>query len=36
MFIENKEQFSNSATTVVASLDAVLGSPGDDLNKTSV
>ncbi len=36
MFVENKEQFSNSATTVVASLDEVLGSPGDDLNKTTV
>lgn len=36
MFVENKEQFSNSATTVVASLGAVLGSPGDDLNKTTV
>jgi phosphoserine phosphatase RsbU/P len=36
MFVENKEQFSNSATTVVAKLGAVLGSPGDDLNKTTV
>ena len=36
MFVENKEQFSNSATTVVASLGTVLGSPGDDLNKTTV
>ncbi len=36
MFVENKEQFSKSATTVVASLDGVLGSPGDDLNKTTV
>jgi sigma-B regulation protein RsbU (phosphoserine phosphatase) len=36
MFVENKEQFSNSATTVVASLDAVLGSQPDDLNKTTV
>jgi serine phosphatase RsbU (regulator of sigma subunit)/pSer/pThr/pTyr-binding forkhead associated (FHA) protein len=36
MFVENKEQFSNSATTVVASLGAVLGSQGDDLNKTTV
>ena len=36
MFVENKEQFSKSATTVVASLGEVLGSPGDDLNKTTV
>jgi pSer/pThr/pTyr-binding forkhead associated (FHA) protein len=36
MFVENKEQFSNTATTVVANLGAVLGSPGDDLNKTTV
>jgi serine phosphatase RsbU (regulator of sigma subunit)/pSer/pThr/pTyr-binding forkhead associated (FHA) protein len=37
MFVENKEQFSNSATTVVANLGAVLGSQGgDDLNKTTV
>jgi phosphoserine phosphatase RsbU/P len=36
MFVENKEQFSKSATTVVASLGAVLGSQGDDLNKTTV
>jgi phosphoserine phosphatase RsbU/P len=35
MFVENKEQFSNSATTVVASLDGVLGSSGGDLNKTT-
>ena len=35
MFVE-KEQFSNTATTVVANLGAVLGSPGDDLNKTTV
>jgi len=37
MFVENKEQFSNSATTVVASLDGVLGSASqpDDLNKTT-
>lgn len=36
MFVDNKEQFSNSATTVVASLDGVLGSQPDDLNKTTV
>jgi sigma-B regulation protein RsbU (phosphoserine phosphatase) len=36
MFVENKDQFSNTATTVVAHLGAVLGSPGDDLNKTTV
>jgi len=36
MFVDNKEQFSNSATTVVASLDGVLGSQADDLNKTTV
>jgi len=36
MFVENKEQFSNTATTVVANLGAVLGSPGNDLNKTTV
>jgi len=36
MFVEGKEQFSNSATTVVASLGTVLGSPSDDLNKTTV
>jgi phosphoserine phosphatase RsbU/P len=36
MFVDDKEQFSNSATTVVASLDGVLGSQADDLNKTTV
>jgi len=36
MFVENKDQFSNTATTVVANLGAVLGTPGDDLNKTTV
>ena len=36
MFVENKEQFSNSATTVVASLNGVLAPPGNDLDKTTV
>jgi len=36
MFVENKEQFSNSATTVVASLNGVLAQPGNDLDKTTV
>jgi phosphoserine phosphatase RsbU/P len=37
-FVDNEEQFSNTATTVVASLDAVLGPQGaaPDLNKTTV
>ena len=35
MFVENTEQFSNSATTVVASLDGVLGPQVDDPNKTT-
>jgi serine phosphatase RsbU (regulator of sigma subunit) len=34
VFVDNAEQFSNSATTVVASLDGVLGPQVDDLNKT--
>jgi serine phosphatase RsbU (regulator of sigma subunit) len=36
VFVDNSEQFSNSATTVVASLDGVLGPQVDDLNKTYV
>jgi len=38
MFVENKEQFSNSATTVVANLGAVLGPQGADadVNKTTL
>jgi sigma-B regulation protein RsbU (phosphoserine phosphatase) len=36
MFVDNSEQFSKSATTVVASLDGVLGPQADDLNKTTV
>ena len=36
MFVDNSEQFSTSATTVVASLDGVLGPQADDLNKTTV
>jgi serine phosphatase RsbU (regulator of sigma subunit) len=36
MFVDNAEQFSKSATTVVASLDGVLGPQADDLNKTTV
>jgi phosphoserine phosphatase RsbU/P len=36
MFVDNAEQFSQSATTVVASLDGVLGPQADDLNKTTV
>jgi len=35
-FVDNKEQFSNSATTVVASLNGVLAPPSDDLHKTTV
>jgi hypothetical protein len=34
VFVDNAESFSNTATTVVASLDAVLGPQADDLNKT--
>jgi serine phosphatase RsbU (regulator of sigma subunit) len=34
VFVDNAESFSNTATTVVASLDAVLGPQLDDLNKT--
>ncbi|MCU1335008.1 MAG: serine phosphatase [Bryobacterales bacterium] len=36
VFVDNAEQFSKSATTVVASLDAVLGPQVDDINKTHV
>ncbi|MBZ5636512.1 MAG: SpoIIE family protein phosphatase [Acidobacteriia bacterium] len=36
MFVDEGEQFSRSATTVVASLDGVLGPQVDDLNKTTV
>ena len=36
VFVDNAEQFSKSATTVVASLDGVLGPQVDDLNKTTV
>jgi sigma-B regulation protein RsbU (phosphoserine phosphatase) len=36
VFVEQNDQFSNTSTTVVASLDAVLGPQTDDLNKTYV
>jgi len=36
VFVEQAEAFSNTSTTVVASLDAVLGPQADDLNKTHV
>jgi serine phosphatase RsbU (regulator of sigma subunit) len=36
VFVEQNEAFSNTSTTVVASLDAVLGPSADDLNKTHV
>jgi phosphoserine phosphatase RsbU/P len=36
VFVDNTEQFSRSATTVVASLDGVLGPQVDDPNKTTV
>jgi phosphoserine phosphatase RsbU/P len=36
VFVDNTEQFSKSATTVVASLDGVLGPQVDDPNKTTV
>jgi sigma-B regulation protein RsbU (phosphoserine phosphatase) len=36
VFVEQNEAFSNTSTTVVASLDAVLGPQVDDLNKTYV
>ena len=35
-FVEHGESFSNSSTTLVANLDAVLGPQSDDLNKTYV
>jgi serine phosphatase RsbU (regulator of sigma subunit) len=36
VFVEQSDSFSNTSTTVVASLDAVLGPQADDLNKTHV
>src|SRR5271166_4180207 len=36
VFVEHGESFSNTSTTVVASLDAVLGPQVDDMNKTYV
>jgi sigma-B regulation protein RsbU (phosphoserine phosphatase) len=36
VFVEQNEAFSNTSTTVVASLDAVLGPQADDLHKTYV
>ncbi len=36
VFVDSPEQFSKSATTVVASLDGVLAPQADDLNKTQV
>jgi len=36
VFVDQNEAFSNTSTTVVASLDAVLGPQTDDLNKTYV
>lgn len=36
VFVEHGESFSNSSTTLVANLDAVLGPQSDDLNKTYV
>src|SRR5579863_2121336 len=36
VFVEQSEQFSTTATTVVANLDAVLGPQADDMNKTHV
>src|SRR5271168_4240923 len=36
VFVEQNEAFSNTSTTVVASLDAVLGPQVDDVNKTYV
>jgi len=36
MFVDDAGSFSKSATTVVASLDGVLGPQADDLNKTTV
>jgi sigma-B regulation protein RsbU (phosphoserine phosphatase) len=34
MFVDHGESVSSASTTVVASLDTVLGPPADDLNKT--
>jgi sigma-B regulation protein RsbU (phosphoserine phosphatase) len=36
VFVDSPEQFSKSATTVVASLDGVLGPQADDLGKTQM
>ena len=36
VFVANEESFSNTATTVVANLDAVLGPQKEDLNQTTV
>jgi sigma-B regulation protein RsbU (phosphoserine phosphatase) len=36
VFVDSPEQFSKSATTVVASLDGVLAPQSDDLNKTQM
>jgi sigma-B regulation protein RsbU (phosphoserine phosphatase) len=36
VFVDSPDQFSKSATTVVASLDGVLGPQADDLGKTQV
>ncbi|MEQ1885144.1 MAG: SpoIIE family protein phosphatase [Bryobacteraceae bacterium] len=35
-FVEQPESFSNTATTLVANLDAVLGPSGADMNQTSI
>lgn len=36
MFVDHGESVSSASTTVVASLDTVLGPPADDLNKTYI
>jgi serine phosphatase RsbU (regulator of sigma subunit) len=36
VFVDQNDAFTNTSTTVVASLDAVLGPQADDLNKTYV
>jgi phosphoserine phosphatase RsbU/P len=36
VFVPNEESFSNTATTVVANLDAVIGPKAADLNQTTV
>jgi sigma-B regulation protein RsbU (phosphoserine phosphatase) len=36
VFVPNEESFSNTATTVVANLDAVLGPKAADLNQTTI